>query len=94
MKLVDTINLILPISWVLTCYGGSAKYLLSNEFIRFFGHLFAACIVSVFLLYVGFHFSGLDLKTYESDPSPMGRWKTLGIEVSLLLCITFYLANK
>ena len=91
---VDNINLILPIGWVLACYDGATEYLLSGEYIRFFDHLVASCIVSGLLLGFGFLLSGLDLKPYESDPSQVGRWKTLGIELLILFWITFYLASK
>lgn len=94
MKWVDLINLILPIGWVLACYDGAAEYLLSGEYLRFFGHLVAACIVSGILLGFGFISSGLDLKPYESDPSSVGRWKTLGFELLILWWITFYIASK
>lgn len=89
---VDVIALILPTGWALACYNGATGYLLSGDFIRFFGGVFVACISSTLLLGFGFWFSGLDLKSNPSPQLPLGRWKMFGIEIIVLLLITFRLA--
>lgn len=90
----DITTTILPIGWVITCYDGHAKYLLSGQFVRFSLNLLVCCFISILLLCVGLYLSGLDLKPRDSDQSLIGRWKTLLIELAILLLITFYIAGK
>lgn len=90
---VDIITVILPIGWVLACFDGKAEHLLAGEFVRFFGYVFAACIFSFFLLGFGLRFSGLTLKPDEHAGLPIGKWKALGIEILILLWITFYIPS-
>lgn len=86
--------MVLPISWVIACLNGATEYLASGDFMRFVCNVFAACIVSFILLGFGLYFSGLNISADESSRLPLGRWKALGIELLILLVITFYLHSK
>ena len=89
-ELVEILTLILPISWVLACLDGATEYIVTGNFIRFFGHVFIACIASFFLLGFGFEFSGLTTSASKSGRLPIGKWQALGLEVLILFWITLY----
>ncbi len=86
--LVDIINTTLPVGWVFACYDGATKYLVASDFIRFLGHVFCACLISLILIWFGLWMTGQTITKDKAYGLSLNRWATLGIEVLVLLVVT------
>lgn len=87
---VNIITMILPISWVLACLDGATGYFIAGNYLRFFGHVFAVCVASFFLIGIGCYFGGLTIEPDKSAGSLSGGWVAFGIEILILFWITLY----